>query len=103
MKDVLRADILKAIANPVRVRIIELLSEKERCVCELVPALGLDQPNISQHLSVLRNARLVETRREGTMVFYRLKNEKIAKILELVDEVILDDLKSTQEILKKGS
>jgi ArsR family transcriptional regulator len=102
MKDILRAEILKAMGNPVRVRIIEILAQKkEMCVCELVPALGLDQPNVSQHLSVLRNARLVEARREGSMVFYRLKNEKAAKILELVDEIILDDVKSAQRIVGK--
>ena len=68
----------KALADPARVAIVNrLAAEGEVCVCELEGLLGLSQPTVSHHLRVLRDARLVESRREGTWAYYRLVPETV--------------------------
>lgn len=66
------ADILTVIAHPARVRIIEELGQGEKDVTQLVELIGLAQPTVSQHLSALRARRLVQTRRDGRLVYYSL-------------------------------
>ena len=64
--------LFKALSDETRLRIMVLLSEKELCVCQLESALGLSQVKVSRHLTVLRNAGLVNDRREGLWIFYSL-------------------------------
>jgi len=101
LREQIRANILKALAHPTRIKILEMLREGEKCVCEMLPFLNLEQPNVSQHLSILRNSGIVEAKKRGPSVFYRLKNEKLAQILALLDQIILEELKENQKILKE--
>ena len=78
------ARILKAIAHPTRLRIVDLIRNARPCVKGLEEQLGLNQPNISQHLSILRNIGIVEAEREGNQVCYRIKNKIISKLLEVL-------------------
>ena len=64
--------LFKALADETRLRVVALLSHGELCVCHLEAALGLSQPNISRHLAVLRAAGIVEDRREGKWIHYRI-------------------------------
>ncbi|BAS27373.1 ArsR/SmtB family transcription factor [Limnochorda pilosa] len=75
------AEALRALGHPDRLRIVRALQAREACVCELVAALGLRQPAISQHLAVLRRARLVKSRRDGLFVRYRLNGPLPARLL----------------------
>ena len=68
------ASLLKALADGNRLRIVSLLTGGELCVCHVASALDLTQPNVSQHLSVLRNASLVERERRGGWIYYRLSS-----------------------------
>ncbi|MBC7114440.1 MAG: hypothetical protein PWR13_980 [Archaeoglobi archaeon] len=83
-----RVRILKALAHPVRLRIVEFLRDGEKCVCEIIPHLNADQPLVSQHLSVLRNAGILDFEKRGNRIFYRLSNEKILEILRILDEMV---------------
>ncbi|HSL58178.1 MAG TPA: metalloregulator ArsR/SmtB family transcription factor [Acidimicrobiales bacterium] len=75
------AELLKALASPLRLGIVlELRAHHERCVHELVEALDVPQPLVSQHLRVLRGARLIEGRRDGREVRYSLVDDHIAHI-----------------------
>ena len=74
-------DLLKALTAPVRLALVDLLADGPRCVHELVDALGLAQPAVSQHLSVLRAARLVRTERRGREVEYSLTDDHVAHIV----------------------
>ena len=67
--------LFKALGDETRLRIVALLSHGELCVCHLEEALSLSQPNISRQLSVLRAAGVVESRRDGTWVYYRLAEQ----------------------------
>ncbi len=77
-----KAEILKALGQPTRLRIMEYLRDGERCVCEIFPAIGGQQSNISRHLAVLKQAGLVSDRREGVSIFYRVKDPAILKVLD---------------------
>jgi len=85
----MQADLFKALAHPTRLYILEVLSQEEACVCHLTTVIKQRQANISQHLLVLREAGLVQDRKDGVLVYYRLADkrlpEAIAKLLEVVD------------------
>ena len=74
--------VLKALSHPTRLRIVNLIRENKPCVKGIEEALGLAQPNISQHLSLLRNIGIVEAEREGNQVCYRIKNPIVLKLLD---------------------
>lgn len=88
------ADIFKALADPTRIKILRLLSEREEmCVCEIMIAIEQKQPITSHHLIVLKNAGLVSTREIGRWKFYRICCKKVTNFLEVVDEFIKDFMK----------
>ena len=66
------AERIKALAEPTRFKILELLSLEEMCVCEIIEKFNMSQPAISQHLKILRQAELISGRREGKRIFYSL-------------------------------
>ena len=76
------ADLLRALANPLRLSVIDTLGERPCCVHELVDVLDASQPLVSQHLRVLRGARLVSTQRRGKEVIYTLVDEHVRHIVQ---------------------
>lgn len=83
-----KADILKALAHPVRVRVFEALAVGEKTVGELVTMLGEKEANTSRHLAVLRNAGLVATRKDGLNVYYSNKMPCLISMLSCVDQAV---------------
>ena len=81
------AAIARALADPKRLCVVERLAGGERSVSELSRDVGCQVPNMSQHLSVLRSAGLVTSRREGSTVFYRLADERVLDAYRLLQEV----------------
>jgi DNA-binding transcriptional ArsR family regulator len=84
----LKADLLKALGQPMRLQILELLADGERCVCEIFPAIGGEQSNVSKHLGFLRSQGIVIADRRGMRVFYRLADKKIAKLLDDAEDCV---------------
>ncbi|MBC7119772.1 MAG: winged helix-turn-helix transcriptional regulator [Methanobacteriaceae archaeon] len=76
------ASIIKALADPTRLKIVYFLQHGERCVCELIEALERPQPTISHHLTILKNAGILKWRKEGVWIHYRLADEKIPELIE---------------------
>ncbi|MEA5422593.1 metalloregulator ArsR/SmtB family transcription factor [Synechococcus sp. CCY9201] len=72
--------LLKALADPLRLRVIETLGSGERCVCDLTTDLGLAQSKLSFHLKVLKQAGLLDDRQEGRWIYYRLRSEAIEQL-----------------------
>ncbi len=64
---------MKALAHPTRLLIVDTLNEREHCVCELQEMIGADMSTVSKHLSVLRNAGIIDSRKQNNQVYYRLK------------------------------
>jgi ArsR family transcriptional regulator, zinc-responsive transcriptional repressor len=75
-------DTFKALSNPLRVEIVRQLADGPRAVNELVAALDIAQPRVSEHLAILRGARLVAAVRDGRHIFYHLVDEHVAHIVE---------------------
>jgi DNA-binding transcriptional ArsR family regulator len=76
-----QAQLFQALSHPVRLRILEILAKQEACVCHLTAIVGQRQPYVSQQLAALREAGLVSDRREGTLIYYRLADERLADLL----------------------
>ncbi len=94
-----KAEFFKALGHPVRLVILEQLQSGEKSVNELQAALGIDQPLVSQQLATLRNKNIVETRREGTTVFYRVRDEMVFQLLETARTIFNNHLIDTQAML----
>jgi len=82
------AEILKALAHPTRVKIVDYLSEGEKCVKDIWQELGIPQPTVSQHINILRNAGIISFRREGVKTCYRIENPIAIEILELLKKEV---------------
>ena len=75
------AEVLKAVAHPVRLQIVELLEHREMCVGDIVDALGGKQAVTSQQLNLMKDKGILGCRRDGTKVFYRIENKSVIKLL----------------------
>lgn len=84
----IRAAIMKALAHPSRLMMVEELEKGPRCVCELQQLVGADMSTVSKHLSVMKNAGLVYDTKQGTTVYYHLKTTCVLDFIGCVDRVI---------------
>lgn len=83
-----RAAVIKALAHPTRLFIVDVLSRHEKCVCELTEMVGVDISTISKHLAVLRTAGLVEDDKRGLQVWYRLRTPCVINFFDCIESVI---------------
>jgi len=83
-----KANVLKAMAHPSRLLIVDELAKRERCVCELREMVGADMSTVSKHLTVLKQAGIVTDEKRGSMVFYRLRVPCLGKLNETVESVL---------------
>ncbi len=83
-----QAEFLQAVAQTTRLRILEVLAEGERCVCNIYQAIGEEQSNVSNHLAVLRRAGILAARREGGRVVYRLRERRVSEFLGKLHELV---------------
>jgi ArsR family transcriptional regulator len=95
-----KASIFQALSHPTRVGIVEHLRYGEMSVAQLCERLSVEQANASQHLAVLRNNRIVITRKEGNQVFYRLSHETMGKLLDLLRDFFSAHLEEAFEVLR---
>jgi len=77
-------DIFKALADPTRLKILECIKNEEKCICEIIPYTGKSQPNVSQHLKVLRYAGIINERKDGTKIMVKISNKDIFKVINQV-------------------
>jgi DNA-binding transcriptional ArsR family regulator len=96
----LKAEFFKTLGNPARIRVLELLSEREHAVGEMLPEVGLEAANLSQHLAVLRRAGLVATRKEGSSVVYSLTSPEVAELLRVARQILTGVLSGQAELLE---
>ena len=95
-----KSNVLKALAHPTRLWMAEQLAEGERCVCEFADAVDADFSTVSKHLSVLKQAGIVEDDKRGKQVFYRLKVPCVLNFMNCVEAVIKDQAKEHTNLLK---
>ncbi len=95
-----RAKIIKAMAHPTRLFIVEELSKEERCVRDLTEMIGADVSTVSKHLSVLRNAGIIRNERRGSMVFYHLQVPCVLNFFSCVESVLESSAKDQLNLIR---
>jgi DNA-binding transcriptional ArsR family regulator len=97
-----RANIVKAMAHPARLFIVdELARSGERCVCELTEMIGTDMSTVSRHLSLLKNAGIIEDQKRGAQVYYSLRVPCVVNFFECVESVLKCNVKGQQKLLAR--
>lgn len=94
----IKTKILKAMAHPTRLLIIEELKKGEQCVFDLVKLVGNDQSTISKHLSLMKNAGIIEDQKRGLNVFYKLRYSCIISCLKCIEQVEKQDIRRLKKI-----
>ncbi len=77
-------NIFKALADPTRLKILECIKNGEKCICEIIPYTGKSQPNVSQHLKVMKHAGIIDERKDGTRIMIKASKKEIFDIIDQV-------------------
>jgi ArsR family transcriptional regulator len=96
----LTADFFKTLAHPVRLRILQTLEQGERCVCEIIEELDIEQSNLSQHLSNLKKQGIIDSRKDGQKVIYRIVYPSVLEIVSAAEKTLSEQIGASQSILK---
>ena len=88
----LKAKIFYALSDPARLEILEFLRPGEKCVCEIIPHVGLIQPVVSRHLKIMKDCGLVKDRKDGTRRLYSITEPKMLEIIDAATPELLDIL-----------
>lgn len=94
-----KAEFFKTLGHPARIRVLELLAEREHAVSELLPEVGVEATSLSQQLAVLRRAGLVVSRKEGSAVYYSLTSPEVARLLAVARRILTEVLSGQVELL----
>ena len=94
-----RARIIKALAHPSRLMIIDYLADGPKCVCQIRDVVGYDQSTVSKHLSVLKNAGILKDEKRGLQVYYELRCPCILNFMSCVEEVIKTEYNAMHAML----
>jgi len=94
-----KAELFRALAHPARIRILEVLSEGERGVSELQPLVGIEQSHLSQQLSILRRAGLVNARKDGSSVLYTIRDPELPMLLASARRLLINAFTETRDLL----
>ena len=95
------AEVCRISSHPKRLQMIETLRDKELTVGEVVDQLSIPKANVSQHLAILRQKRVVMTRREGLNIYYRIANPKIIQAFDLMRQVLVEQLENGERLAKR--
>ena len=82
------ADVLKSLAQPTRLKIIDFLRDGERCVCEIFPAIGEEQTNTSRHLTYMQTHGILSRRNEGVKIYYAVKHPEVFEIIDRATAIV---------------
>ena len=95
----LKADVIAAAGHPIRLAVIDFLKDGEQCVCDIAEYVGAERSNVSRHLSVMLNSGLLDCRKDGLKVIYRLKCACIVDFFECVTGVLREQAEENQKLL----
>jgi len=97
----LKAEILKVLAQPTRMKILECLRDGEKCICEIVPAINGEQSNISRHISLMQKSHLVSTRKEGVRVMVKVSDPNVFEILDSIGLLLKKQFIETRRLVQQ--
>ncbi|MHC4477247.1 MAG: ArsR/SmtB family transcription factor [Planctomycetota bacterium] len=95
-----QAEIVKAVAHPLRIAVLDFLKDGEQCVCDIADHVGSERSNVSRHLSVMVGAGVLQCRKEGLKVIYMLKTPCILDFLSCVSGVLRQQAKESEKLLR---
>lgn len=95
-----RIELLKALADETRLKILDLLRSGECCQCDILPHVYKSQSTVSQHIQILKNCNILEHKKIGQKVEYKVKDPRIFLVIKLIDEMILEHLRRISETTK---
>ena len=96
----LKSEVLKALAQPTRLKILEMLRNGERCICEIVPAINGEQSNISRHISTMQKSHLITTRKDGVKVMVKVRDRRIFEILDTVGLFLKTQMQEQSRLMR---
>ncbi len=86
------ADVLKSLAQPTRLKILDFLRAGERCVCEIFPAIDEEQSNTSRHLNQMQTHGILSRRKDGVKIFYAVKHPEVFEIVDLAAAIVKHEI-----------
>jgi len=95
------SNVFKALAHPTRIQIVKLLKNGEMCVCDILPNIDSEQSNTSQHLTILKNQGIVESKKDGAKVIYSIKNNEVYEMIDIAEAIILRQIEETKTLFSK--
>jgi DNA-binding transcriptional ArsR family regulator len=96
-----KAEFFKTLSHPARIRVLELLRDGKLSVGELIPKVGLEPSHLSQQLSALRRANIVDSRKKGSTVYYSITDHRIFELLEVAKQIIASSLTEARDLLEE--
>ncbi|SDF01750.1 ArsR/SmtB family transcription factor [Sporolituus thermophilus] len=96
----LTAELFKTLGHPVRVKILQMLAAGERCVCEMIDEIDIEQSNFSQHLGILKKQGLLDSRKDGQRVIYWLAYPSVIQLLDAAEQTLSEQIGHSQSLLK---
>jgi ArsR family transcriptional regulator len=94
------ADVLKSLAQPTRLKIIDFLRDGERCVCEIFPAIDEEQSNTSKHLNQMQIHGILSRRKDGVKIYYAIKHPEVFEIIDLAAVVVKREVELRSGLIK---
>ena len=96
----MHAEVCKSLSSPTRLKILNSLRKGEKSVGELAKLLGLHKANLSQHLAILRQCKIVTTRRTGLNIYYSIANPKMIKACDILREVLFEQIQEDEKLVR---
>jgi ArsR family transcriptional regulator len=97
----LKAEVLKALAHPIRLAVADLLRDGEQCVCDIAEHVGAERSNVSRHLAVMVNAGVLESHKEGLKVLYSLRTPCVLNFLSCATDVVREQIEQKRGLLAR--
>lgn len=95
-----QAEVVKSIAHPLRIAVIDFLKDGEQCVCDIADFIGAERSNVSRHLSVMVNSGVLDSRKDGLKIIYRLRTPCVLKFISCVTEVLAEQIRDDIQLLE---
>jgi len=96
----LKSEVLKALAQPTRLKILECIRGGEKCICEIVPEINGEQSNISRHISVMQKSHLITTRKDGVKVMVKVRDPRIFTILDQLTAFLKTQMQEQSRLIR---
>ncbi|MBI5472310.1 MAG: winged helix-turn-helix transcriptional regulator [Ignavibacteriae bacterium] len=98
----LHAEVCKTLSHPKRLEILSILRDDEMAAGDIVNKMKISKANVSQHLTLMRNAGILEARRDGVNIYYRISSPKVIQACDLMREVLMDNHTKKEKLFRKA-